>query len=155
MQNILRHTKISCVSKGSTAAATDPFTAKVDMRGFNSVRFIGVDTSTGNSTGGNKMVLYDTTTSTATSTSDGFNKISGSSIGSTALSGLGIFQIDCIRPRRRYVAARIYRSTAVVFGPVIAEQYGSMRMECSTKGSTDDLATAVLVQPQTTGSTST
>jgi hypothetical protein len=155
VENILRHTKVTEVHKGSTAAAGDPFTSKVDMAGWNGVRFIGCDTSTGNTTGGNTLAAYEATSSTVTSTSDGYTAISGGTLSSTAGAGPGILQIDVALPKQRYVAAKITRTTAVVFGPVLAEQYGSPRMQSSTKGSTDDLATAVLVQPQSTGSTST
>jgi hypothetical protein len=155
MENLLRHTMRNAVSLESTAAATDPFTSKVDMAGWNGVLFCGVDTSTGNTTGGNTLAAYGATSSTATSTSDGFSLISGASLSSTGGAGKGILELDVAYPQQRYVAARLTRTTAVKFGSIVAERYGFPRVQSSTKGSTDALATAVLVQPQSTGSTST
>ncbi len=154
MENLLRHTLATCLSWGSTSATSDPFTNKVDMVGWNGVKLTGFDTSTGNTTAGNKLTAYGATSSTATSTSDGF-RIIGAALSSTKGTGKKLFEIDVIYPRQRYVAARITRSTAVIFGPVLAERYAAPRLISSTKTSTDTVGTPKLIQPQTTGSTST
>ena len=156
MENILRHTNMTLVMKSQASGAGNPFSAVLDMAGYNGCRFIGVNSS-GASTGGETMAVFGATSSTATSTSDGYKAYSAATISSPISTGedQGLLQVDVAFPPKRYIAARWTRSTANTIYGIVAEQYAFPRMQSSTKGSTDDLATAVLAQPQTTGSTST
>jgi len=158
MENIIRHTLPTMVLKNVASGAGDPFGAALDMSGWNGVHMIALDSS-GASTAGNTLGVYGATSSTATSTSDGWtlqkSTATITSPASTAGAGKGLLRIDIPLPTKRYVTGRLTRTTATAHGGILAIQYGSPRMESSTKGSTDDLTTALIIYPQTTGSTST
>ena len=97
------------------------------------------------------------TSSTASSTSKGFKLVDSKATISTSKGEKdGLLRIDVVQPKYRYMASKVDRlSAASEYAGTLAIRYGAPRMQSSTKSSTDDLATPVLVQPQTTGSTST
>lgn len=153
-RNLIRESKRTLIMKNLASGTSDPFGQALDMQGYNSVLFTAIQTS--GATTGNIMTGYNATSSTATSTSDGWTIISSSATitspnqagGST---GKGILEMDIVHPQKRFVTAKLTRGTATAFGGILATQYGSPRMISSTKASTDALATAVLIHPQSTG----
>ena len=154
MLNLLRNSVIDLVQKTLAKGGTDVFSGKVDMQGHQNVMFVGICSSV-NSTGKFKLRAYGATSTTATSTSDGF-KVTGSALTTTKGQADGLLKLDVVQPRQRYVAAKIDRLTAAgEYAGTVAIRYGAPRMESTTKGSTDDLQTPLLIQPHTTGSTST
>ncbi len=156
MRNMIRQTLTTYALKNVASGAGDPFTGAVDMSGWNGCMFTALNSS-GASTGTITMTGYQSTTSTATSTSDGFTAISAAScvvaapITTGGATAKGIVQLDIVSPQQRYVAARLTRTTATAHGGILAQRYQSPRLVSSTKASTDALATAVLYQPQSTG----
>ena len=154
MLNLLRNSMIDLVQKTLAKGGTDVFSGKVDMQGYQNVLFVGIVSSV-NSTGKIKLRAYGATSTTATSTSDGF-KVIGSALTSSKGQADGLLKLDVVQPRQRYVASKVDRlSAAAEYAGTVAIRYGSARMESTTKASTDDLQTALLIQPHTTGSTST
>lgn len=156
MRNLLRETMVTLVQKPLAKGGTDVFSGKLDMTGWNGCQFVGI-CSTINSTGKVRLRAYESTSSTATSTSDGFSLVdSKATLTTTAGAADGLLRIDVIYPRQRYLASKVDRlSAASEYAGTLAIQYAAPRMISTTKTSTDDLKTPVLVQPQTTGSTST
>jgi len=154
MDNLLRNSLIDLVQKPLAKGGTDVFGGKVDMQGYQNVLLVGI-CSTINSTGKVRLRAYGCTSTTATSTSDGFRVI-GSARTTTAGAADGLLKLDVIQPRQRYVAPKVDRlSAASEYSGTVAIRYGAPRFQSSTKGSTDDLQTPLLIQPHTTGSTST
>ena len=153
MRNFIRESARDLVQKTLAKGGTDVFSGKVDMQGWDNVTFVGVCSSAG-STDTVKLNAYESTTSTATSTSNGFTIVSGATVSTTAGEEDGLLTIEVVRPRKRYVASKVTRSAAVEYGGTLAIRTNP-RMVSTTKGSTDDLATPLLIMPNTTGSTST
>jgi hypothetical protein len=143
---------------GYTAkGGTDVFGQLVDMANFQECEFILVNATAG-STDVINVKGYQSTTSTADSTSNGLTVISTGSFQttSTANSGDGLIRLAISRPRQRYVTCKVTRSAACAYGGLLAIRSGPSRRITSTNmASTDDLRPAVFYVPQTTGSTST
>lgn len=155
-RNLIRETLTTLSLKNLASGAGDPFGGVVDMQGWNGCLFTAINTSQA-STAVTSLTAYMSTTSTATSTSDGFTIVdsTGAIVSGPVTAGgstsKGILQLDIVAPQERYLAPRLTRGTAMTHGGILAQRYGSPRMVSSTKASTDALATAVLFQPQSTG----
>ncbi len=157
MRNLFRE-RVPNLLLGYTAkGGTDVFGALVDMANWQECEFILISATVG-STDKINVKGYESTTSTATSTSDGMTAISTGSfqVTSTANIGDGLIRLGISRPRKRYVTAKVTRSGACAYGGLLAIRSGPARRLTSTNiGSTNDVTTPVFFVPQTTGSTST
>jgi hypothetical protein len=155
-RNLSRETEMELIQKPLASGGSDPFSSLVDMQSHNSIMLIGICSSAG-STDVVNLKAYESTTSTATSTSDGLTALSTAeaNLTTTAAQENGLLRMDIIRPRKRFVGAKLTRSAVVEWGGTLAIRYDSPRNVSSTKTSTDDLKTPALVMPNTTGSTST
>lgn len=143
--------KIDLIQAPLAAGASDVFSTKVPMSGWDGCRFIGIE-GTLNSTGIVQFRVYGSSSSTATSTSDGFTlEAATANISSTAGKSDALFDIDVFRPRSNYLAAKIdQKSASSEYGGTLAIRYNPFT-QSSTKGSTTLVASAVHVVPQTTG----
>jgi hypothetical protein len=152
-KNLIREVLPTMVQAPLAAGATDVFSSKVDMQGYEGCLFVG-NVGTVNSTGKIRLRAYGSASSTATSTSDGFTlTTTGSVITTTAGGSDGELALEVYRPRSRYLSCKVDRlSSSAEYGGTVAYRYGPKTIS-STKGSTSALATAVFVVPQTTGST--
>ncbi len=132
------------------SGGTDLFGTALDMQGYDGVRFLGL-LGTAGSTDVAVLTAYGATSSTATSTSDGYTLLStGSVITSSAGEDDKLYDINVFRPRSRFVTAKITRSAAVEYGGTIGIRYNRIA-ESSTRGSTTLVAAAVHIVPQSTG----
>ena len=156
MKSLLRESAMELIQKPLAQGVTDHFSGLVDMQGFNNVMIVGICSSVG-STDITNLKAYESTTSTANTTSNGLTAISTGicNVSTTKGEENGLMRMDIVRPRKRYVGARLTRDAVVEWGGTLAIRYNAPRMVSTTKGSTDDLTTPVLFQPNTTGSTST
>jgi hypothetical protein len=142
---------------GYTAkGGTDVWGPLVDMANYTECEFILIGATVG-STDTMNLKGYWSTTSTADSTSNGLTAISTGSfqVSTTANTGDGLVRMALTAPRKRYVTCKVTRSAACAYGGLLAIRSGPSRHVSSTMGSTSDLTTPILYQPQTTGSTST
>ena len=142
--------KIDLVQAPLASGGTDLWSTKVPMAGFDGCRFIGL-LGTAGSTDIAQFRIYGSTSSTASSTSDGFTlEAATANKSTTASKSDSLFDMDVYRPRSRYLSAKIQRSAAVEYGGTIAIRYNRIA-QSSTRGSTTLAAAAVHVVPQTTG----
>ena len=156
MQNLLRGTQMDLIQKPLAKGGTDVFSGLVDMQNFSEVTLVGILSSVG-STDIVNLKGYWSTTSTANSTSKGLTVISTANFQLSSTKGEedGLLRMSLVHPRKRYVGCKLTRSATVEYAGTLAIRSGPVRFISSTKSSTDDLATPILYQPQTTGSTST
>jgi hypothetical protein len=154
MRNFIRESKRTLVQQTLAKGGTDVFSGLVDMQGYDNVTLLGI-CSSANSTGTFKLNAYDSTTSTANTTSNGLTLITGATVTSTGGQEDGLLTIEIVRPQKRYVGSKITRSAAVEYAGTVAIQTGPVRRVTSTKQSTSDLQAPLLVMPASATNSST
>ena len=117
-KNISRDTKLSLVQPPLASAGTDPFSAWVDMQGFDAVRFVGILGTAAGATDDATLHAIGSSSTGSTGTA-----ITGATQSSSAGADDKYFCIDLPRPRERFIRTKITRSAAIEYGGTIAEQY--------------------------------
>ena len=117
-KNISSDTKITLVQFPLASGGSDPFSAFVDMQGFDGVRAIGILGTAAGATDDCTLFAVGSSSTSSTGTAITSATQTSSSQGSDKY-----FCIDVYRPRERYVRFGLVRSAAIEYGGTIAEQY--------------------------------
>ena len=123
--NLSENCKVLMVKAGQTSGTDAIVTDVVDMAGYREVVFIGSITT---KNAANFVNLQEDSASTGDTLAD--------LAGTKCASGKTYFKLGLIRPRKRYVAAKITRGVATATGPVWAILFKS-RTAPITSAATD------------------
>ena len=106
--NLSENCTVVLAKAAQTAATTAVTTDVIDMQGYREIVFVGTITT---KNAGNYVNLQEDTVSTGASLAD---------LKDTKIAGQTYFKVGLVRPKKRYVAAKITRTVSSATGEIWA-----------------------------------